>query len=114
MSKAQAQLTLKGKPASSGQAHGQVCLVLKAADFSKFKPGNVLVAKYTDPMYTPLILMAAAVVTDTGTNLCHAAIVSRESGIPAVVATGNATKILKDGDVVRVDGDKGEVVKLDK
>lgn len=110
MGKEYEQKIINGTPASQGQAEGKVCLVLTEKDFSKFKRGNVLVAKYTDPMYTPLILMASAVVTDIGTNLCHAAIVSREAGVPAVVATGNATKMLKDGDSISVDGSSGEIV----
>ena len=110
MSKKNEQKIISGKPVSAGQSEGVVCVVLTDDDFTKFKKENVLVAKYTDPMYTPLILMASAVITDIGNNLCHAAIVSREAGIPAIVATGNASKVLKDGDFVNVDGSKGVAV----
>ena len=77
--------------------------------FSSFQAGEVLVAKITNPIFTPIIFLACAVKTDVGSRLSHAAIVARELGIPAVVGTENATKVLKDGDIVVVDGSKGVV-----
>lgn len=100
-------IILKGNPASQGKAEGKVCIVLNEKDFIKFKKGNILVTSITNPIFTPLIGMASAVVTDLGGSLSHAAIVSREMGIPAVVGTKEATKKLKDGDLAAVDGSKG-------
>lgn len=100
---------LQGIGGSSGEAAGKVCIVTNPDEFYKLQKGDVLVCKYTDPEWTPLFALAAAVVSDTGGSLSHAAIVAREYGIPAVLGCGNATGILKDGDKVCVDGIKGEV-----
>lgn len=105
------EIILKGIPASSGQAKGEVCVVLSETDFPKFKKGQILVTTMTNPIYTPLIAMAAAIITDLGGTLSHAAIVSREMGIPAVVGTKKATKILKNGDSIFIDGSEGFVLK---
>jgi pyruvate,water dikinase len=70
----------------------------------------VLVAPLTDPAWTPLFLAAAAVVVDVGALLSHAAIVARELGIPAVVSVEGASRVLTDGDLLEVDGDRGRVV----
>ncbi|MGO1226770.1 MAG: phosphoenolpyruvate synthase [Brachybacterium sp.] len=77
-----------------------------------FRPGDVLVASMTDPDWEPIMKRAAAIVTDRGGRTCHAAIIARELGIPAVVGTGGATRVLADGDQVTVscaDGDTGLV-----
>lgn len=103
---------LKGKPTSLGKAKGRVSLVLSFNDFSKFKSGSVLVAKTTNPAYTPLMAASIAIVTELGGTLSHAAIVSREYGLPCVVGVKEVTKKLKDGDLVEVDADKGIVRKL--
>lgn len=96
---------------SAGKAEGRVCVVRSPEEFSKLQKGDVLVCPYTDPEWTPLFALAAAVVSDTGGVLSHAAIVAREYRIPAVLAVGNATTALVDGDWVLVDGSKGEVDK---
>ena len=75
----------------------------------RLQPGDVLVTTVTNVGWTPLFPRAAAVVTDLGAPLSHASIVARELGIPAVVGTGNATMRLRDGDRVRVDGERGTV-----
>lgn len=103
--------TLKGIPTSAGKVKGRVRIVLTDEDFSKFKPGMILVAKTTTPDWTPLILIARGIVTDLGGSLCHAAIISREMGIPCVVGTNDATKVLRDGDLVEIYGEKG-IVKI--
>lgn len=103
---------LKGTTGSLGKYKGKVKVVISFEDFKKFDKGNVLVAEATNPAYTPLIAAAGAVVTDRGGTLSHAAIVSREYGIPAIVGTKDATKVLKDGDLVEVDAEKGIVRKL--
>jgi len=101
--------SLKGIGGSSGEAAGTVCIVTSPDEFYKLQKGQVLVCKYTDPEWAPLFTLAAAVVSDTGGSLSHAAIVAREYGIPAVLGTGSATRVLKDGDRVLVDGTGGEV-----
>ena len=70
----------------------------------------MLVAPYTNPAWTPLFQRASAVVVDSGAAASHAAIVAREYGIPAVMATSNATQVLRDGQRVLVDGTKGRVL----
>jgi rifampicin phosphotransferase len=93
-----------GQPASPGRAIGPVRIVHGPGDFDRFQPGEVLVARATAPAWTPLFARAAAVVTDGGTLAAHASLVAREYGIPAVVATGDATTRLADGQLVTVDG----------
>jgi phosphohistidine swiveling domain-containing protein len=100
---------LVGIPGSPGIAEGTVKVIRGPHEFHKLRKGDVLVAPYTTPAWTPLFKLASAVVVDTGGPLSHAAIVAREYGIPAVMGTGNATKILKDGMRVRVDGTRGLV-----
>lgn len=105
------QVVIQGMPASRGKTVGIVCVVRDEKDFVKFQKGNVLVSKMTNPMFTPLISLASAVVTDIGSTLSHAAIVSREYGIPCIVGTKTATADLQDGDLVEVDADNG-IVKI--
>jgi pyruvate,water dikinase len=78
-------------------------------DFSKMRPGDVLVAGATTPAWTPLFAMASAVVTDIGGPLSHGSIVAREYGIPAVMGTGVATRRIQDGQMITVDGSAGTV-----
>lgn len=101
--------TLKGVSGSAGEASGEVCVITTPSEFGKLKKGDILVCRYTDPEWTPLFTLAAAVVSDTGGTLSHAAIVAREYNIPAVMAVGCATTSLKDGDRVFVNGTMGEV-----
>lgn len=98
-----------GHPASAGRATGPVRIVDGPNDFADFHDGDVLVAKATAPAWTPLFARAAAVVTDGGTLAAHASLVAREYGIPAVVATGDATQRLSTGQIVTVDGSAGTV-----
>ncbi len=100
---------VKGLGASPGRAVGQVQVILDVKDISLFKRGNVLVTKMTTPDWVPAMSKAAAIVTDSGGMTAHAAIVSRELGIPCVVGTGNATSVLKTGKTVTVDGSLGVV-----
>ena len=79
-----------------------------ARDLEAFRPGEVLVASMTDPDWEPIMKRAAAIVTDRGGRTCHAAIVSRELGVPCVVGTGNGTEALADGQVVTVSCAEGE------
>jgi phosphohistidine swiveling domain-containing protein len=100
---------LRGMPASPGRALGPVCVIRTTDDFARFRPGAVLVAPVTTPAWTPLFAHAAAVVTDSGSVAAHASLIAREYGIPAVVATGDATVRLRDGQLVTVDGSAGFV-----
>ena len=100
---------LVGEPASPGRATGRARVVDGPKDFDSFEEGDVLVARLTTPAWTPLYGRAAAVVTDGGTLAAHASLVAREYGIPAVVGTGDATRMLRDGTVVTVDGGAGVV-----
>jgi pyruvate,water dikinase len=104
-----AEGAIVGQPASPGRATGPVRIVHGPGDFDRFQPGEVLVARATAPAWTPLFARAVAVVTDGGTLAAHASLVAREYGIPAVVATGDATARLTDGQVVTVDGGAGTV-----
>jgi phosphohistidine swiveling domain-containing protein len=101
--------TIKGLPGSAGCAEGYVRVLNSPEEGSQFQPGEVLVAVTTNVGWTPIFPRAAAVVTDVGAPLSHAAIVARELGIPAVVGCFNATKLLRTGDHVLVDGARGLV-----
>ena len=101
--------SLKGISGSNGVAVGKACIVRSPAEFHKMKSGDILVCELTDPEWTPLFRLASGVVADTGSSLSHAAIVAREFEIPAVLGVGFATSRFKDGDMIRVDGDKGIV-----
>ena len=100
---------LKGVSGSPGTAVGKACLISTPTEFYKMQKGDVLVCRLTDPEWTPLFTLASAVVADTGSALSHAAIVAREFNIPAVLGVGFATAKFKDGDLITVDGNKGEV-----
>jgi len=100
---------LKGVSGSQGTVVGKACLICKPEEFYKMQKGDVLVCHLTDPEWTPLFKLASAVVADTGSALSHAAIVAREFNIPAVLGVGFATAKFKDGDFIKVDGNKGEV-----
>jgi pyruvate,water dikinase len=98
---------LAGIGAAGGTYTGTARLLLSEDDFDKLQPGDVLVCPTTAPAWSVLFPNVGALVTDTGAVLTHPAIISREFGIPAVVATGNATALLHDGQQVRVDGNTG-------
>ncbi len=100
---------LTGTPASPGSYTGPVRIVRSEADFAKLQAGDVLVAPITTPAWTVLFAAAGALVTDTGGLLSHAAVVAREHGLPAVVATGSATALLEDGQLITVDGTSGQI-----
>jgi rifampicin phosphotransferase len=104
-----AEGAIVGQPASPGRATGPVRIIRGPGGFDRFQPGEVLVARATAPAWTPLFARAVAVVTDGGTLAAHASLVAREYGIPAVVATGDATTRLADGQLVTVDGGAGTV-----
>jgi pyruvate,water dikinase len=100
---------LTGVAASPGCVVGTVRMLRDPTEGGALRPGEVLVAPVADVGWTPLFLMAAAVVTELGGALSHAALVAREYGVPAVVNVAGATRALATGDKVRVDGDRGLV-----
>ncbi|MCL4389852.1 MAG: phosphoenolpyruvate synthase [Patescibacteria group bacterium] len=104
-------ILLEGAPASPGIKSGPVKILASAKEIDKLKSGEVLVAQQTNPDYVPAMKKAGAIITDRGGRTSHAAIVSRELGIPCVVGTEKATMSLKDGEVVTVDGTEGKVYK---
>ncbi|HEY9100723.1 phosphoenolpyruvate synthase [Chitinimonas sp.] len=112
------RLNNKSNVLASGRAIGQkigqgvVRLIKDASEMDAVKPGDVLVTDMTDPDWEPVMKRASAIVTNRGGRTCHAAIIARELGIPAVVGCGDATRALKDGDVVTVscaEGDTGNI-----
>lgn len=105
------ELLVTGSPASPGIGVGHVTIIKSPKEISKIKMGDILVAPQTNPDYVPAMKKAAAIVTEKGGRTSHAAIVSRELGIPAVVGAENATKLLKEDSVISVNGTTGEVYK---
>jgi phosphohistidine swiveling domain-containing protein len=103
---------IRGELAYAGKIRGRVRLILDIKDGHKFKQGEILVSRITDPSYVPLMKKASAIVTDVGGITSHAAIVSRELHKICIVGTNIGTKVLKDGDLVEVDADKGIVRKV--
>jgi pyruvate,water dikinase len=100
---------LHGIPVSPGRITGPAKVILRNDDHEQVLPGEVLVAPFTDPAWTPYFVPAAAVVTDLGGILSHGSIVAREYGIPAVTNVQGGTRSIKTGDVVEVDGTRGQV-----
>ena len=105
------KVLLKGAPASPGIAWGPVKMVTSKREIGRVLSGDVLVAEMTNPDFVSAMRKAVAIVTDKGGRTSHAAIVSRELGIPCVVGTKKATKVLKEGLVITVDGGRGRVYK---
>jgi len=100
--KEKGQIVVIGKAVGAKIASGKARVVKGAHDLESFQPGEILVAEATSPDWQPVMKKTAGIVTDLGGRTCHAAIVARELGVPAVVGTGNATRQLKTGDVVTV------------
>jgi pyruvate,water dikinase len=103
---------LKGLAVSTGVATGRARVILRADTEERVQPGEILVAPLTDPGWTPYFIPAAAIVMELGGQLTHGSIVAREYGIPAVANVGSATKIIKTGQMIRVDGTHGIVTIL--
>jgi len=106
------KILLKGTAASVGIARGKVKMVHGIQDASSFEEGSILVTRITDPTMVMMMARSAAIVCDIGGITSHPSIVSREMGIPCVVNTKTATKILKDGQEIIVDGTKGFVYEV--
>ncbi|MEM1641830.1 MAG: phosphoenolpyruvate synthase [Desulfurococcaceae archaeon] len=107
----EAKVLVRGLPASPGVAAGVARVIFnpKSPEAMEFKEGDILITKMTDPDWVPLMKKAAAIVTDEGGMTSHAAIVSRELGIPCIVGTGSATKVIQTGTEITVDASKGIV-----
>jgi pyruvate,water dikinase len=105
---------LKGYGASAGKVTAPACVMRGPEEFNLMRPGDVIVAVTTTPAWTPLFAMASAVVTDIGGPLSHSSIVAREYGIPAVMATGVASKRIINRQVITVDGGAGIVVLMNQ
>ena len=104
-----AEILAEGSCASPGVASGTVKIVHGVDDLSKVLEGDVLLTRMTDPDMVPTMQRAAAIITDAGGSTCHAAIVSREMGIPCIVGTENATQNISENEVVTVDATEGKV-----
>jgi len=109
---ASGEIRISGRAIGQKIGAGRVRLIASPAEMNRVQPGDVLVTDMTDPDWEPVMKRAAAIVTNRGGRTCHAAIVARELGIPAVVGTGEATTVLRDGETVTVscaEGDTGTV-----
>jgi len=100
---------LIGTPASGGKAEGVIKVLTTTDDFKKVDKGDIIVVYSSSPAWTVPLLKAKALISEVGGILCHTAIVAREIGVPSVVGVENVTKILKDGDIVKIDGELGEI-----
>ena len=107
-------LILQGIAASTGEAEGRAHVADSAVSGRELIPGQILVARFTDPGWTPIFPLACAVVTEIGGVLSHGAIVAREFGIPAVVNVQKATQQIRSGDLLRVDGSSGQVTIVER
>jgi phosphoenolpyruvate synthase/pyruvate phosphate dikinase len=101
--------TLTGAAVSPGEYTEPVRVIMHEGEFDKLQPGDVLVCPITSPVWSVLFPSVGALVTDNGGILSHPAIIAREYRVPAVVAMGNATSLLQDGQIVTVDGTAGIV-----
>ena len=108
------EFVVEGTAIGSDAAVGKVRVINELAQISQMQKGDILVADITDPDWVPAIRMASAVVTNRGGRTCHAAIVSRELGVPCIVGTKDATKILKSGDTYTVDCSHGNTGRVHK
>ena len=99
---------LLGVPVSSGIVQGRARVVTEF-EHAVFEEGDILVTKYTDPSWTPAFVSIKALVTEVGGTMTHGAVIAREYGLPAVVSVENATKVIKDGQIIRVNGKEGFV-----
>jgi pyruvate,water dikinase len=98
---------LRGTAIGSKIAQGKVHKILNASRLKEFKKGEILVTKMTDPDWVPIMKIASAIITDEGSKTCHAAIISRELGIPCIVGTGKATRVLDNAGEITIDCSQG-------
>jgi pyruvate,water dikinase len=105
---------LAGSPGSSGIVEGRARVIRDVKDLGLLQEGEILVATTTSPSWAPAFTKIAGCVTDVGGAMCHAAIVCREYGLPTVVGTGRGTSVIKNGDLIRIDGDQGSVTIVER
>ncbi|MCI5211040.1 MAG: hypothetical protein D3910_20150, partial [Candidatus Electrothrix sp. ATG2] len=103
------RVTLPGQVASPGSCTGQARVIMNPAKNPELRPGEILVAPYTDPRWTPFFLTASGAVVEIGSYLSHAGIASREYTLPCIVDVSECTKRIQTGDLLWINGDKGEV-----
>lgn len=103
---------VKGRIAYKGKSQGRAVVVFTTKDYKKIKKGDVLITPMTKPEIVPFLTKVAGIVTNDGGALSHASIISREMKIPCIVGTGNATDVFKDGETIRLDGEKGIAIKV--
>ena len=101
---------VRGHPVSGGRVVGKAFVAINKKDIRNAPDDSIIVIEHADPDVAEQISTAKAVVTDQGGRLCHLALVAREKGLPAIVGTGNATNMIRTGDIVLVDADEGRVV----
>lgn len=104
---------LKGQVVYGGNALGKVCKIFNENDFDKFQEGDILVTPMTTPKFTKLLKKAGAILTDEGGFTCHAAIISRELKVTCIVGCKNVTKVLNDGDIIKINGNTGKIQKIE-
>jgi len=107
--KGEGRVICTGKAVGSKIGQGKARVILSLNEIANFKPGEILVTEMTDPDWEPIMKKASAIITDRGGRTCHTAIVSRELGIPCIVGTENATKLINTGDKITVDCSQGEI-----
>ena len=100
---------LKGVAASSGRVTGVARVVHNMSELNRVKPGDILVTNSTDPGWTPVFLLIRGLVLETGGILAHGTVLSREYGLPAVTSVRNATSLIKDGELIAIDGSRGTI-----
>ncbi|NOZ84360.1 MAG: PEP-utilizing enzyme, mobile region [Epsilonproteobacteria bacterium] len=100
---------LQGSPGSAGIVEGKARVIRTVEQLDQLEKGEIMVAPTTSPSWAPVFTKIAGAVTDVGGPMCHAAIVCREYGLPTVVGTGNATAVIKTGDLIRINGNEGTV-----
>jgi pyruvate,water dikinase len=101
---------LKGVPVSNGECEGVVRVVYSAEDANQLQKGEIMVVRFTDVGWTPYYSIVNGLITEIGSSLSHGAVVAREYGLPTIVNVKGATKILKNGDYIKMDASKGTVV----
>lgn len=99
---------LPGVPVSSGTIEGRARVILRMED-ADIEQGDILVTAFTDPSWTPVFVSIKGLVTEVGGQMTHGAVIAREYGLPAVVGVENATRLIKDGQRIRVNGTEGYV-----
>lgn len=102
-------IALQGKGASNGEIIGKACIIESISDFSKVREGDIIIVHSSSPAWTIPMLQAGALVSELGGIICHIAIMAREMGIPCVVGVNNIFDYIKDGCIVEVNGETGEV-----